>query len=143
MSPSSLRTFASDAGVEIARRGRQAEVDWADTEAVMARSRVTRVDEALQRMIDPERVIRGIELLDAVRQRFDWSDQDIALALTVWPSAVSRWRINGVPDEKALLLRDDLSKFREEVRAPRRVQRVSAAEMRETRRRAAGRWSSR
>jgi hypothetical protein len=43
--------------------------------------------------------------VERVKARFDWSDHDIADALGVWPSTVSRYRVAGVPDGQIRHLR--------------------------------------
>jgi transcriptional regulator with XRE-family HTH domain len=49
--------------------------------------------------------VRGVALLDRVKDSFGWSDRQLARALGVSPGVVSRyWRI-GVPDYQACRLR--------------------------------------
>jgi hypothetical protein len=105
MSLGSFRSLAREEGIEVCRRGHRPGVNWGDVARFIARSRVTRVDETLLRQVHAGRPIPGVNLLDEIEARFGWSDHDVADALRVWPSAVSRYRVNGVPNVKIAALR--------------------------------------
>jgi hypothetical protein len=119
MSVSSFRSVAKEQGIEVWRRSRQPGVKWTDVEAFIARSRIIRVDETLLRQV--ERPIPGIDLLDQVKVRFGCSDHDLADALRVWPSTVSRYRVRGVPNVKIPAPRRLAALTAGEVDAPRRL----------------------
>jgi hypothetical protein len=103
MSAAWLQSFAKSEQIVVARRGNRPGVDWTTVEAYIARSRITGVDESLHR--DPNRSVRGVELLDRVQSRFGWSDRQLARALGVTPAVVSRYRRSGVPNFQACRLR--------------------------------------
>jgi hypothetical protein len=67
------------------------------------------------------RPIPGVNLLDQIEARFGWSDHDVADALRVWPSAVSRYRVNGVPNSKIPALRRLAEMSPGQVDPPRRL----------------------
>ena len=121
MSTSWFRALAKVEGITVARRSRQAGVDWTQVEMWIARSRIAKVHETLLRRIDPEFPIRGVELLDQVKAGFGWSDHDVADALDVWPSAVSRYRLRGVPDHQVQRLYKLVGLSPADVDPPRRL----------------------
>ncbi len=121
MSPGSFRSVAKEEGIEVCRRGRQPGVNWTDVKRFIARSRITRVNETLLRQIQAGRPMPGVDLLDEIEARFGWSDHDVADALGVWPSAVSRYRVNGVPNRKIPALRRLAELSPGEVDPPRRL----------------------
>jgi hypothetical protein len=84
-----LKSFGKNEHIHVARRGNQPGVDWSIVEAYIARSRITRVDEALRPHPDPGRVVRGVALLDRVQSGFGWSDRQLARALGVTLAVVS------------------------------------------------------
>jgi hypothetical protein len=121
MSPGSFRSVAKQEGIEIRRRSRQPGVNWGDVERCIARSRITRVNETLLRQVHAGRPIPGVNLLDQIEARFGCSDHDVADALGVWPSAVSRYRVNGVPNIKIPALRRLAEMSPGQVDPPRRL----------------------
>jgi hypothetical protein len=100
MSRSWFRALAKHEGIEVQRRGRQPGVNWQDVEAFISRSRITEVTPTLLRDIHPEMPIPGVALAEEVKTRFGWSDHDVADALGVWPSTLSRYRLTGVPEHQ-------------------------------------------
>jgi hypothetical protein len=103
--PGSFRSVAKEEGIEVCRRGRQPGVNWGDVERFIVRSRIARVNETLLRQVDAGRPIPGVNLLEGIEARFGWSDHDVEDTLRVWPSAVSRYRVNGVPNIRIPALR--------------------------------------
>jgi hypothetical protein len=104
MSGTWFKSFAKNEDIH-ARPGNQPGVDWTTVETYIARSRVTRVDDSLRPQPDPGRPVRGVALLDRVKERFGWSDLQLARALRVTRAVVLRYRHNGVPDHQASRLR--------------------------------------
>jgi hypothetical protein len=100
MSAAWFRSFAKTKSVTVARRGGRPGVDWSTVEIVIARSRITRINGSLLRTRCPDRQLPGVAVIDKVKARFDWSDHDVADALGVWPSVVSRHRMSGVPQRQ-------------------------------------------
>jgi hypothetical protein len=91
-------------------------------EAYIERCRIAgRVNDTLLRQVHPDQPVRGVARLDRVKARFDWSYDDIADALGVYPSAVSRYRLSGVPDRELRVLRTLEHRDPEDVALPRRV----------------------
>lgn len=115
-----FRLWLRDEDIEYVRRGRKLGVRWSDVEAAIERNRLTKVSDRVRR--NNERDLRrgGVELLGQLRNRFDWSDADIAHALDVDPSAVCRWRLNGVPPRRMRSLRQLAKLSPPEVAEPRR-----------------------
>jgi hypothetical protein len=121
ISPGSFRSVAKEGGIEVCRRGRQPGVNWGDVERFIARSRITRVNETFLRQVDAGRPMPGVNLLDEIEARFGWSDHDLADALRVWPSVVSRYRVKRVPNIKIPALRRLAEMSPGEVDPPRRL----------------------
>lgn len=120
MSRAWFQAVAKDEHIEVRRGGRQPGVNWTDVERFVARSRITRLDQAVLRQIDVDDLRRGVSLMDAVRRRFDWSDHDIADALGVNWSTVSKYRLTGLPDRQVSRLRKLASLNPENAALPRR-----------------------
>jgi hypothetical protein len=100
MSKAWFRAVAKSEGIDVVRPRGQPGVDWASVEAFVARSGITTVtkgDGSLLSTLDPKWWPPGVALIDQVKGRFGWSDHDVADALGVWPSVVSRYRRTGVP----------------------------------------------
>jgi hypothetical protein len=122
MSPSWLRALADESSIEIHRRGARPGVNWNSVQAYIERCRITeRINDSLLRQMDPERPVRGVALMDRIKARFGWSDHDVADALGVYPSAVSRYRFQGVPEYQIPALRKLERLSADEVVLPRRV----------------------
>lgn len=121
MSPSWFKEMAKAEGISVGRRGRAPGVRWSEVEALIARSRITRVDHTLLRSVRPDVEPRGVDLMDAVRSRFGWSDHDLADAVGVSWSWLSRWRVQGVPQRHTEALRDLLAADPSTVPASRRL----------------------
>jgi hypothetical protein len=102
MSAAWLKSFAKSEQITVVPRGGRPGVDWTTVEAYIARSRINLVDESLHR--DPDRPVRGVPMLDRVQSRFGWSDRQLARALGVTPSVVSRYRSSGAPNFQACRL---------------------------------------
>jgi hypothetical protein len=121
MSRDWVRSLADD-GVEIRWRGNQPGVNWTSVEAYIQRCRIAgRANDTLLRQVHPDQPLRGVARLDRVKARFDWSDHDVADALGVYPSAVSRYRLTGVPDRQLRALRNLGHLDPQDVALPRRV----------------------
>jgi hypothetical protein len=103
MSKAWLGALAKSEGTHVVRRGRRLGVDWTTVETYIASSRVTFVDESLRR--ETRRPVRGLPLLERVGSRFGWSDSQLAGALGVGLSELSRYRRSAVPDHQASRLR--------------------------------------
>ncbi|MGH7912026.1 MAG: hypothetical protein ACREOV_09910 [Candidatus Dormibacteraceae bacterium] len=121
LSAAQFEQMAAEEAMQLTGDDERCRVDWAEVERAVARCRVDRVDDTLHRSVDPERNLAGVALLDMVKARFDWSDIDVADALGVWPSTVSRYRITGVPAVRIEQLRELSVRAVSEVAAPRRV----------------------
>jgi hypothetical protein len=106
MSASSFKQLAREEGLPVVRGSRQPGVPWSAVTAFIARSRITRVDYALLRQIDQDVPIRGVDLLDQARDRFGWSDHDLADALGVSWGTLSRYRIDGVARQRLQRLQE-------------------------------------
>jgi hypothetical protein len=63
----------------------------------------------------------GVALIDQVKLRFGWSDHDVADALGVWPSVVSRYRRSGVSAQDMERLRALSRLSPSDVDPPRRL----------------------
>jgi hypothetical protein len=105
MSGAWLRSLAKREQIRVVRRASRPGVDWTTVEAYIVRSRIRAVDESLRRHADPGRPVLGVSLMDRVQSRFGWSDYQLARALAVMPTVVSRYRRSGVPDFQASRLR--------------------------------------
>jgi hypothetical protein len=87
-------------------RADQPGVNWISVEACIQRCRIAgRVNDTLLRQVDPDQPVRGVARLDRVKAHLDWSDRDVADTLGVYPSAVLRYRLSGVPDRQLRALR--------------------------------------
>lgn len=116
-----FRIWIKEEGIGYERRGRRLGVRWADVEAAIERNRLTKVSDRIRRNNESDLRRGGVELLDELRDRFDWSDADIARALGVDPSAVCRWRLDGVPPRRMVTLRRLAKMEPAEVAEPRRL----------------------
>ncbi len=91
-------------------------------EAYIGRCRITgRLNDTLLRQVDPNHPMGSVVLMDRVKARLDWSDHDIADALGVHPSAVSRYRLTAVPARHIPVLRNLEGMNPEEAVPSRRV----------------------
>jgi hypothetical protein len=122
MSAPWVRALAEDASIEIQRSGSRAEVNWRRVQAYIQRCRITgRINDTLLSQVDPGHPMPGVALMARVKARFDWSDHDVADALGVYPSVVSRYRLTGVPHHRVRVLRKLERVLPDEVELPRRV----------------------
>jgi hypothetical protein len=120
-----VAALAEGEGIEVRRRGRQPGVNWQSVEAFIARSRITGPIESVTRHLDRSDLPSGVAKMDSVRERFGWSDHDLADALGVDWSQVSRYRVYGVPDRHVSRLRRLSLMAVNEVAPPRRRSRES------------------
>jgi hypothetical protein len=138
MSKTWFGAIAKEEGLRVAPGGGRPGVYWPDVEAFIERSRITKVNDTVRREIDPDRRLTGIKVMERVKARCGWSDQDIAYALGVWPSAVSRYRLNGVPKDQVEMLRRLEQLSPDQVADPGRVSRKTWEDWMRSRQKAAG-----
>jgi DNA-directed RNA polymerase specialized sigma24 family protein len=104
LSPSGFRVIAATEGIEIRRRGRQPGVVRADVDAYIERARIrpgqirdgrtdNQAHERFARSLSED--VPGLAELALLRERLGWTDQNVADALGLYLSAVSRRRLNG------------------------------------------------
>jgi hypothetical protein len=122
MSSAWFRALTKSEGIDVVRRDRNPGVDWATVEAFIARSKIIRTasGDSMVPTFDPKWRPPGVAPVDKVKLRFDWSDDDVADVLGVWPSVVSRYRITGVPEHQIKRLRTLNRASPGEVDPPRR-----------------------
>ncbi len=96
-------------------------MSWASVEAYIDRSRITGpLSDTVLRDVVPDGSPIGVAMMDLVKYRFDWSDHDLADALGISESLVSRYWLRGVPDRHLVRL-GELSRLeKDQVPGPRR-----------------------
>jgi hypothetical protein len=120
LSPSGFRGLAQAEGIPVERRGSRPGVRATEIVAFIERARI-RPGEFPDEDLEPipvrpgdmtEGFIRayvdgvpGVEEADAIRRRFGWSDHDLAKALGVDWSVLSRYRVKGFPAHRVQQLR--------------------------------------
>lgn len=94
MSPAWFKGVAEKEVLRITRRGSRPGVAWQDVLDHIERSKITRVGSTVLREVAED--VRGVRVMDEVRNRLEWSDGDLAEALGVSWGWLSRWRVEGV-----------------------------------------------
>jgi hypothetical protein len=96
MSRSWFRELPKAGRIEVVRRGGNPEVRWPKRRGVHRAGQILGLKDTLLCQIDPDQVLEGIDLMDRIEARSDWSDGALADALGVGGGRVSRYRIIGV-----------------------------------------------